>query len=731
MKKFLIMLLCLVLLGSTAFAFGRPKIALVLSGGGSRGIPEVAIIKELDRRGIYPDMILGTSMGGLIGGLYAVGYTPEEMENILRDGKLQQRIINMFSANAKVNDKAFTNTSNNLFSLGFDIESPNVGKANGFFDDQYVNAYIRTLLLKVMEGRDFDTLSIPYRSIGTNLQTSEKVVFSSGSLFDAMRGSMSIPIVFPPLITEDGKYIVDGGVVDNLPVKEAEKMGADIIIAVDVNESVAASAETDEDLLNTLSGVIIQYSVISTQFVVKPVLDKVDYLFVPDTTKLGIFDFTKVDEYLAVGQKCVDDNIAFFDELEEKLAPYLPMKEPIRYSQLPYYKIKEVVFPEYLENYEKEFKNFAGKVANEKTIEEFELLLDVIRLQENLKSINYRVKNGQYIIEGTQYDSLKDSASIGLSGDLGLLTNAFYDAYFKVYFNQTARISADLVFKKVSLGLDLEYGQYLSLLTSLKVPFAEHTYFNNLTLGYGYIPPFGYRKLNNQFKNSNYLVQYDTGLTFFIKQVRFDLYGQAGYLNLGNDVSLIGNSQVIWENRNLFWALACFDLNANNFAYTLSSKLLYSQQLSLSIGYSFSEQFVYSAKYEGLFAIPIVVRKNFLFLATQLATLKLPRALTSSFVPDYFSSLATDRFAFELGYKQYIFDSRKFFYSVSIMFEMTSPLYKGNGIPEKFSLVPFDNISNFNYAIEGRMGTKITDATLSLFARIGVFGDLAIGLEVK
>ena len=165
------------------------------------------------------------------------------------------------------------------------------------------------------------------RSIGTNLQTSEKVVFSSGSLFDAMRGSMSIPIVFPPLITEDGKYIVDGGVVDNLPVKEAEKMGADIIIAVDVNESVAASAETDEDLLNTLSGVIIQYSVISTQFVVKPVLDKVDYLFVPDTTKLGIFDFTKVDEYLAVGQKCVDDNIAFFDELEEKLAPYLPMKE--------------------------------------------------------------------------------------------------------------------------------------------------------------------------------------------------------------------------------------------------------------------------------------------------------------------------------------------------------------------------------------------------------------------
>ena len=458
---------------------------------------------------------------------------------------------------------------------------------------------------------------------------------------------------------------------------------------------------------------------------------KVDYLFVPDTTKLGIFDFTKVDEYLAVGQKCVDDNIAFFDELEEKLAPYLPMKEPIRYSQLPYYKIKEVVFPEYLENYEKEFKNFAGKVANEKTIEEFELLLDVIRLQENLKSINYRVKNGQYIIEGTQYDSLKDSASIGLSGDLGLLTNAFYDAYFKVYFNQTARISADLVFKKVSLGLELEYGQYLSLLTSLKVPFAKHAYFNNLTLGYGYIPPFGYRKLNNQFKNSNYLVQYDTGLTFFIKQVRFDLYGQAGYLNLGNDVSLIGNSQVIWENRNLFWALACFDLNANNFAYTLSSKLLYSQQLSLSIGYSFSEQFIYSAKYEGQFAIPLVVKKNFLFLATQLATLKLPRALTSSFVPDYFSSLVTDRFAIELGYKQYIFNSAKFFYSVSIMFEMTSPLYKGKGIPEKFSLVPFDNISNFNYAIEGRMGTKITDATLSLFARIGVFGDLAIGLEVK
>lgn len=731
MKKGWIILLSLVLLGSTAFATPRPKIALVLSGGGSRGIPEVAIIKELDRRGIYPDMILGTSMGGLIGGLYAVGYTPEEMENILRTGKLQQRVMSMFSRNASVSDKAFTETSNNIVSLSFDIENPKIGKANGLFDDQYINAYIRTLLLKVMEGRDFDTLSIPYRSVGTNLQTAEKVVFSSGSLFDAFRGSMSIPIIFPPLVTEDGKYIVDGGVVDNLPVKEAEKLGADIIIAIDVNESVAASAETDINLLNSLSGVIIQYSVISTQFVVKPVLDQVDYLFIPDTTSLEIFDFTKVDEYLEVGQKCVEDNITFFDELETQLAPYLPLKEPIRYSQLPYYTINKVTYPEYLERYEKQFQSFEAREANEKTIEEFEALLDVVRHQENLKSINYRVKNGVYSIEGFRYDNLKNTVSVGLSGDLGLQYNAFNDAYFSAYFNQTAKINFDLVFKKVDLSLSLSYGQDLRLLTSLKVPFLEHTYFNNLTLGYGYIPPFGYRKLNNQFKNSNFLVQYDSGLTFFTKVGRFDIYGEAGYVLLGDDVNLVGSNQAVWDNSHLFWTLARFDLNANNFAFNLGSKILYSQQLSLSVGYSLSENFIYSIKYEGEFALPIVTKKNFLFFTTQLASLKLPRALTSSFIPNYFNSLSTDILAVELGYQQYVFDSVKFFYSVSIMFEMTSPLYKGNGIPEKFSIVPFDKLSNLNYAIEARVGTKIADATLSLFARIGVFGDMAIGLEVK
>ncbi len=731
LKAFVVFLL----LSFYLFATEKPTVALVLSGGGSRGIPELPIIAELDRRGIYPDYILGTSMGSLIGGLYAIGYTPEEIVEVMKTGNLQGKVLNVFNSTQKKTDRAFTSVNDNILALDFNLNGKALGAANGLFDDQYVNAYIRSLIAKVMDVRDFDELSIPFRAIGTNLHNGKKVVFSNGPLFEALRGSMSLPMIFPPLITEDGTYIVDGGTVDNLPIDDAKALGADIIIAIDVNEDVANYGGESENL-ESLSGAVLQYSVIITQYVVKNKLAEADYLFIPKTRNLSIMDFTNIDGYLKVGQDCVNDNMAMFDELEEILSPYLPTKERVLYRDLPYLTIERVEYPDELNKYKSYLEAFNGKVADETTIEEFELLLDMIRINNHYKNINYKVENGVYKIDIIPFDNLGSSISLGLSGDTGFQFNAFNGGYFNFFFNQTLCLNAHFDFEKVSLDLDFEYGQDLQLSSTLSVPFLKHDYFVTVLLGYGYIPPFGYRKSLNQFKNSNYLIEAETGVILQDSLIgRFDIYMDAGFLFLGDDISFNsdkGNS-AIWDNGFLFYTVSHIDYNFKDRTFRTKETRYFEQSVALSFGYSSWEGFVYGIRYDGLFFVPFNPSFNGIYFDVELASMHLPRALTSSYVPDLFHSLVEERIAFSAGYRQLLKKGGKVFYKVGLTGEFTSELYDGEQVPTALdrTLVPFSQLSRFNMALGTGIGFALNDTDVTLFTRIGLYGDMIIGVEIK
>lgn len=215
----------------------RPRVALVLSGGSALGLAHVGVIRELEAAGIPIDMVLGTSMGSLVGGLYAAGYSPDLMEAFVVG--LDWNAV--FTERRETPGDHYDHLKRERFPLavGFDRQGFHLGQ--GLLQGQNVLSLLASMTLHVLPIRDFDELPVPYRAIAADILTGEKVVFSAGSIAEAMRSSMSIPGIFRPYEAQ-GHILVDGGIADNMPVDVARSMGADIVIAVESRVRIASEA---------------------------------------------------------------------------------------------------------------------------------------------------------------------------------------------------------------------------------------------------------------------------------------------------------------------------------------------------------------------------------------------------------------------------------------------------------------------------------------------------------
>ncbi|MFA7641888.1 MAG: patatin-like phospholipase family protein [Sphaerochaetaceae bacterium] len=314
----------------------RPKVALVLSGGGARGFAHIPIIEAVERMGIPVDMVLGTSMGSLVGGLYAAGYSPGDMRRLISSYDM----IEMFAISAlpplRPEPLTLRRYRDNLFQVGFDEKG--LGTASGIIGDQRILQMLNDALSRVAGINDFDRLAIPFRCIGTDVVTGERIVFSSGSLVSAIRGSISIPLVFPPYPV-DGHLVIDGGLVDNLPVSLAREMGADIIIAVDVN---AVDYDVEPQQLESLTAILGQLVVILTKNTVVSQSDDADLLITPELTDQGILDFIEVDAILAIGEQAAFSHTADLEAIATSVSESRPLRvlDPERYG--PYFSLPDV-----------------------------------------------------------------------------------------------------------------------------------------------------------------------------------------------------------------------------------------------------------------------------------------------------------------------------------------------------------------------------------------------------
>lgn len=321
MRRFLLCFVALLAVAANLFAAGdtvqvqqRPKVALVLCGGGAKGAAHIGVLKVLEEADIPIDMIVGTSIGGLVGGIYAMGYSADDLDEIISQCDWKY----LLSDNISRRDASFTQKSidakyflkipfYSLFADNNEVQessSPISKLPAGIISGQNVLNFLNGLAVGYQEPMDFDNLPIRFACVAADLSNGEVVVLDEGRLPLAMRATMAIPGVFAP-VEVDGRVLVDGGVINNFPVDVARKMGADIVIGVDIQNDPPApeNLKSMPQVLNRIVGLMGNETYIKN-------IEDVDILIKPDVTNYGTFSFNKpaieqlvVNGYVAAKEK--------------------------------------------------------------------------------------------------------------------------------------------------------------------------------------------------------------------------------------------------------------------------------------------------------------------------------------------------------------------------------------------------------------------------------------------
>ena len=222
------------------WAQDRPKVAVVLSGGGAKGTAHIGALKVIEKAGIPIDYVVGTSMGAIVGGLYAIGYTPGQLDSMVNAQNWKFLLSDAPNPKEVLLDDRLR-SERYVLSIPFSFKSTDVTDA-GIIKGKNLAKLFSTLTEGYQDFTDFSRLPIPFACVSENLVNGTEVIFHQGILATAMRSSMSIPGVFAPVYL-DGMVLVDGGMVNNYPVDVALGMGADFIIGVDVQSPLLDAVE--------------------------------------------------------------------------------------------------------------------------------------------------------------------------------------------------------------------------------------------------------------------------------------------------------------------------------------------------------------------------------------------------------------------------------------------------------------------------------------------------------
>ncbi|MES2486554.1 MAG: patatin-like phospholipase family protein, partial [Bacteroidota bacterium] len=251
MKKLFLLLFCLSVTG-TVFAQekkAKPKIGVVLSGGGAKGLAHIGVLKVLEEAGIEISYIGGTSMGAIVGGLYASGYSATELDSIFRSLDADALLRDFTPRGSK---NFFEKRNDEMYALQLPFKNFKIGFPTAFSKGLYNYTTVNKLTEHVRHIRDFNKLPIPFVCIATDIETGREVVLRKGVLPDAILASGAFPSLYAPVEIE-GRLLIDGGVTNNYPIEEVRKMGADIIIGVDVQDPLKT-----RDQIKGATGVLVQ-----------------------------------------------------------------------------------------------------------------------------------------------------------------------------------------------------------------------------------------------------------------------------------------------------------------------------------------------------------------------------------------------------------------------------------------------------------------------------------------
>jgi NTE family protein len=446
----------------------RPRIGLVLSGGGARGVAHIGVLKVLEEQHVPIDAIAGTSMGAVVGGLYASGLSAREIEAIMTSLNWQEAFRDLppredLTLRRKQEDQNF------LVKFPLGIRGGKVLLPKGLIQGQRLNQILRRLTLPVARITNFDELPTPFRALATDLETGDAVTLDSGDLTSAMRASMSAPGVFAP-VERDGRLLVDGGISENLPVDIARAMGVDILIVVDVGSPLLT-----REKLNSVPVISNQMIAILIQRNSREQLEKLktqDVLIAPPLVDTSSFDFGNVKRVIAVGERAARasvERLAALAMTPQEAARYAQVRESARQVAPPRIDFVQVDSgsKNYSERLNSLFDDLTGKPLDPDALAR---RMTTLYGEGSLDTLDYQVvkENDHY---GLALDARGNSIGpnyvrFGLSLQEDFQGNSTYDAAMRFVMSEITRPGGEWVW-------DLQVGQTSLVATELFLPFSE------------------------------------------------------------------------------------------------------------------------------------------------------------------------------------------------------------------------------------------------------------------
>lgn len=493
------------------------KIGLVLSGGGAKCMAQIGALKVIEEAGIQLDYIGGTSMGAIVGAMYSLGYSADEIEKYLSQVNWDALLSNEVPRNRL---SFFDRKADSRYVLSFPIDSSGVKIPRGVNFAQYIMKELSTITQQSYPYIDFSELPIPFFCVATNLETGHLRTFEQGRLIDALRASSAFPSLFTPYLFEDSLYI-DGGVVMNYPITTMSEKGMDFIIGVDMQDYL-----NDREELNSVVRVLEQTSAFLNSRNLSLSKKLSDIWITPKIPEAGITTFELFDEIVAAGEaearKHWDDLVAL---AERDKGPKRKIEKALPKEEFYVHHIQVNGLQSLTSNFVK------GKLR--------------VR-EERVCSID-RLERGLDQLYGTQYFNNIDYTLIPADTGYTLNINLREKDYFqslKVGINYSDDFNAallvnytnrNLLFKNSRLSVDLALGD---------MPRGEISYF----VDRGFIPTLGLKLRSYRFRYQNYQnriaqnerIYQDYSLDIFLQSTWRDAYAIGGGLQI-EDIGITQN----------------------------------------------------------------------------------------------------------------------------------------------------------------------------------------------
>ena len=492
------------------------KIGLVLSGGGAKGFAHIGALKVIEESGVKIDFIGGTSMGAVIGGLYASGYNASQIDSIFKDTNFTELISDFIPRSSK-NFYEKRNDESYAIILPFNkfkVEFPEA-LSKGMYSYNLISKATRN----VRHIDDFSKLPTPFFCMATDIETGNQVVLKKGNLAQAILASSAFPTLFPP-VEIDGKFLVDGGVTNNYPIDELRNMGADIVIGVDVQNDLVERKE-----LKDATKILIQITNLQTIKKMRENIEKTDVYIRPDVKDYGIVSFEKGKEIIRKGEEAT---FVVYEKLES-LAQNPKYVKPELKVVTDTLTIKNVNTNQ-LENYTQEYilGKLRFKPGAKVTYDYLIKGMNNLSATQNFGTINYSLSKYE---EGDDLNIVLKENPIKTFLKLGI----HYDGLYKsgVLVNVTrkkALFKNDLLSVDVVIGEDFRYNFDYYIENGFNISFGFKSRYNQFTVKQTTNTSFfGEENINL----STYYIDYsDFSNQIFFQSLLYQKYLFGGGLNL-------------------------------------------------------------------------------------------------------------------------------------------------------------------------------------------------------